>query len=292
MFQSCNFIRVIKHLTMVLAVVIYLSSNFMVAQTPVLNGRDLLIKTLKSINEVKSLKYQMKVTERGKKGNNTFESSVKLNRIPRQLYINIKGLEVLWVQGKNSGKAYINPNSFPYINLSLDPMSSLMRKDQHHTLHESGYDYFASIIAHNVLKLGDVGKDHFLFEGEETVNGRTCYKIVIKNNDFTYVDYKVGKAENLTVIARKLFLSEYMLVSKNKGLTDYYDILKEGQIIKVPNYYAKNITLFIDKVYMLPLNIKITDELGLYEDYNYNFLQVNPKFEADEFTKGYKDYKF
>jgi hypothetical protein len=34
------------------------------------------------------------------------------------------------------------------------------------------------------------------------------------------------------------------------------------------------------------------DDIGLFEEYNYYFLQVNPKFEDAEFTREYKDYKF
>jgi hypothetical protein len=43
---------------------------------------------------------------------------------------------------------------------------------------------------------------------------------------------------------------------------------------------------------MLPLSMKVNDDKGLFEEYNYYFLQVNPKFEEGEFTKTYKDYGF
>jgi hypothetical protein len=38
--------------------------------------------------------------------------------------------------------------------------------------------------------------------------------------------------------------------------------------------------------------MKIEDDKGLFEEYNYMFLQVNPKIDDAEFKRDYKDYKF
>src|SRR5687768_7775278 len=133
---------------------------------------EIVNKSLKAIREVKGLKYHLKITERGKKGYNFYESSVKFIRNPRQIYLYIKGIEVLWVQGANEGRALVKPNSFPYFNLNLDPMGNLMRQDQHHTLNEMGYDYFASVIQHTVDKLDTKFNEYFHLAGEERVNNR------------------------------------------------------------------------------------------------------------------------
>lgn len=247
---------------------------------------------LRSIKEIKGLKYHLKVVERGKKGYNFYESSVKFQRNPRLIYLYIKGIEVLWLQGKNDGKALVKPNSFPFFNLYLDPMGSLMRQDQHHTLHELGFDYFGGIIQNSVDKLGSKFDEFFSLEGEERVNNRPCYKIVINNPDFTYVDYKVGDGESITSIARKLHVAEYMILEKNPRLKDYFEILNKGQVIRVPNWYAKKVTVYVDQLYYVPVSIRVDDERGLFEQYDYNFLQVNPHFEEGEFTKTYKDYGF
>jgi len=255
--------------------------------------KEIILKTLKSIKEVKGLKYHLKITERGKKGYNFYESSVKFCRNPRQVYLYIKGIEVLWMQGKNDNKALIKPNSFPYFNLNLDPMGNLMRQDQHHTLMEMGYDYFAGIIQHTVDKMGDKFDDCFVLEGEdERVNGRPCYKISVNNRDFGYVDYVIGENESITSIARKFYVAEYMILEKNPKFKDYFDILKKGQVIKIPTWYAKTVTLYIDQLYFLPISTRVFDDKGLFEEYNYHFLQVNPKFEDGEFTRKYKDYGF
>jgi hypothetical protein len=262
------------------------------AQEKQLNAKDVVFKMIKSIDDLERLKYSLKIVERGKKGFNHYESSVKLCRKPRKIYLYIKGIELLWVNGWNNNKAYVKPNFFPYINLSLDPLGYLMRQDQHHTLNEMGVDYFGSVIEYIALKYGDKFDNYFKLEGIERINNRPCYKIIIDNKDFAYESYTVGDHESITSIARKLHISEYMILEVNPKLNDYFDILKKGQVLKVPNAYAKHVTLYVDELYFLPISVKILDDKGLYEQYDYHFLQVNPKIDDAEFTKGYKDYKF
>lgn len=261
-------------------------------KTPALSCREIVEKMLKSINDVERLKYNLKITERTNKKFNNFGSSVKLNRQPRKLYLYTNGIEVLWTAGTNKGNALVKPNSFPYFNLNLDPMGSLMRDGQHHTINEMGFDYFGSIVSYITKKYDATFDDVFKFEGEEVINNRPSYKITITNSDFKFYDYTVGKGENLVTIARKLYVGEYMILENNKPKVDDYKDVKEGQVIKVPSAYAKNVTLYIDKLYFLPIGVRIYDNVGLYEQYDYFFLQVNPKFEDAEFTKSFKGYGF
>jgi hypothetical protein len=270
----------------------FISGNKLLAQKSPLTSKEVIFKMIKSIDDLERLKYSLKIVERGKKGFNHYESSVKLSRKPRKIYLYIKGIELLWVDGWNGNKAYVKPNSFPYVNLSLDPLGYLMRQDQHHTLNEMGVDYFGSVIEYIARKYDDKFDDYFSLEGEERINNRPCYKVIIDNKDFGYDNYKVGANESITSIARKLHVSEYMILEVNPKLNDYFDILKPGQVLKVPTAYAKHVTLYIDQLYFLPVSIKILDDKGLFEQYDYHFLQVNPKIEDAEFTKDYKDYKF
>lgn len=281
-------------LTNKLLVIVFLlfSRSVLFSQKTDLDCREVLTKTLRSVHELKGLKYHLKITERGKKGFNYYESSVKFNRHPRLIYLYIKGIEVLWRQGENDGKALIKPNSFPFFNLNLDPMGNLMRQDQHHTLNEMGYDYFAGIIQHTMDKLEDKFDEYFVLEGEERINNRPCYKITINNRDFAYVEYTIGENESITSIARKFFVAEYMILEKNPKFKDYFDILKKGQVIRIPTWYAKTVTLYVDQLYFVPVSIKVSDDKGLFEEYNYHFLQVNPRFEEGEFKRTYKDYGF
>lgn len=256
-----------------------------------LSCKEVVLKLINAIGAVEGLKYNLKITERTKGKYNYFSSSVKLNRSPRKLYLSTNGIEVLWVQGTNKGNALVKPNSFPYVNLNLDPMGNLMRDGQHHTINEMGFDYFGNIIAFNVLKTEHKFDDYFKLEPDEILNGKPCYKFTINNPDFKFVDYTVKSGENLVTIARRLHVGEYMILEHNKQIDGYKDV-KPGQVIKVPSDYAKHVVIYVDKQSFLPVGSRIHDDKGLYEQYDYFNLQVNPKFEDAEFTRNYPGYGF
>lgn len=206
--------------------------------------------------------------------------------------MNLKGPEVLWVEGKNNGNALVNPNGFPYINLNLDPMGSILRENQHHTINEIGFDYYASIVRSSIKFAGPKFDVYFKLNGEITWNKRACYSVTADYPEFKYVDYTVKKGEDLIKIARTLCVSEFMVQEANNDkVSDYYDV-SEGQVIKVPILYGKKTELLIDKQYMLPINTKVYDGKGLFESYEYDILLVDPPLKDEEFTKGYKDYHF
>lgn len=254
-------------------------------------AREALNNLFNSVSKIETMKWNLKVIERIKGKPKYYGSSVKLRVKPqRKLYINIKGTEVLWVQGSNSGKALVHASSFPF-NLNLDPMGNLMRNEQHHTINEMGFNYLSDIIKQILAKSGDKFSDYFKYGGEEDRNNVKCHKILINNPGFGYVNYTVQKGENLITIARKLFVGEYLILENNPKLDDYKDV-KEGDVIKVPTAYAKNVVLYIDKLYNVPIGIVVYDDKGLYEQYDYHFLQVNPKITDEEFTKNFKEYKF
>jgi outer membrane lipoprotein-sorting protein len=256
------------------------------------NNLQFINRIFDAIDNVKTLKYSLQCNERIRGRMQHSESKVKLQINPRKLYLNIRGVEVLWAQGENNGEALVNPNAFPYINLNLDTYGSLMRKDQHHTIHEMGYHYLADILKDGMKRAGENNIDkYFKVLGEEKYNGRDCYKLSISFPDFEWVNYTVKKGENLTTLSRKLRVSEYMVLENNPKLTSFNDV-KEGQVIRVPNAYAKLTLLLIDKEYLLPVNNKVFDDKGLYETYEYYDLQVNPAIAPEEFKKNYKDYHF
>ena len=250
---------------------------------PALGNKDLIDKIFASIDNVKTVRYSLQCNERIKGRMQHTESHVKLQISPRKIYLYIKGIEVLWIQGWNKGDALVNPGSFPYIDLSLDPYGSLMRKDQHHTIHEMGFHYLADILRDGMKKAGDKVDKYFSVFGEEVYEGRPCYKLSITYPDFAWGPYTVKKGENLTTIARRLRISEYMVLENNPKLSSFFDV-KEGQVIQVPNAYAKLTLLLIDKEYLLPVNNKVFDDKGLFETYEYHDLKVNIPIAPYEFT--------
>lgn len=257
----------------------------------VYNSREILNGVLESIGKIKTMRYNLQCNERIKGKMQHTESQVKLQIAPRKLYLSLKGPEVLWLEGANDGDALINPGAFPYMNLNLDPYGSLMRKDQHHTIHEMGLHYLAEILKDGIRRAGDKFDKYFVILGEEKYDGRDCYKLSIAFPDYSWKSYTIKSGENITSVARKLHVSEYMILEKNSGVTGFNDV-KAGQVIQVPDAYAKLTILLIDKTLLLPVNNKVFDDKGLFETYEYYNLQINPPIASEEFTKDYKDYNF
>jgi hypothetical protein len=140
-------------------------------------------------------------------------------------------------------------------------------------------------------RAGDNIDKYFVIVGEEKYDNRNCYRLSVAFPDFAWSPYTIKKGEDLVSIARKLHVSEYMVLENNPNLSSYTDV-KEGTVIKVPDAYAKLTLLLIDKELLLPVNDQVFDDKGLFETYEYHNLQVNPPIAPEEFTKNYKDYNF
>jgi Protein of unknown function (DUF1571)/LysM domain len=220
-------------------------------------------------------------------------TAVKLIRKPYQLYLNQKhpkeGVEILC--RPDHEKALINPNSFPWFNLSLDPFGSLMRHKQHHTIYDSGFDLMSSILHRELARIGDDTTRHIFYKGLVTWQDRPAIHIEMVNPDFQYSTYQVLLGEDLNSIATKLNVNEYAILALNDDV-DFYDDVIPGQKIHVPSSYAKKMVLYIDSEYMLPLVIRVYDSDGLYEHYAYKKFVINPTFRPGEFSSSFKEYGF
>lgn len=248
-------------------------------------------KMFSAINELKSIRYTFDNSERieGKIMSKT--SEIKLQTKPRYIYVNLGKKEVLWLQGKNNNKAIINTGTFPFISLHLDPMGSIMRKGQHHTINELGFDYIGSIVKHSYNRFNANFEHYFSIYPDKTFNNRPCYELVITVPEFKWIKYTVKQGETILSISKKKYISEYMVIEKNPTV-NWLTGLKTGQTILIPNSYAKVTKIFIDKEYMLPVYNTMIDEQGLFESYKYTNIRVNSKIGPEEFTEDYKDYDF
>lgn len=258
--------------------------------------RQIISNMSASAEQIKTLKFKLKKIERVDDEYKEGEQNVKFNRSPKKIYTKIiapnKGVEVLWLEGMNNKKAYVNPNAFPYITLSLDPYGGAMRNNNHHTVHEVGFDYINSIVSYIAKNSASEFDKYFKYLGDTLFDNKSCYKILIDYTPFKYTDYTVKKGENLVTIAYKLFVSDYMILTLNEDkVDDYYDVEAE-QVIKVPNAYARKTFLYIDKKTHLPLLQKMCDDKGLFAQYEFHDLQLNPSIPPEEFTRTYKDYDF
>lgn len=280
------------------SIITCLSLLLVLASTAQINNRKLAEDMLAKMAMVKTLKYRMYKKERLNGKYRESEMQVKYQKAPYACYIYMyspdPGVEVLYKEGVNDGKAFVNPNKklVSFIDFDFDPMGKTLRKDEHHTIFENGFEYMRGILK-SVMRIADEeGKfdEYCVVQGEVSFKGRQCHKVMLQYPSFAWKDYKVQSGEDLVKIARKLFLSEYMILEKNK--LSNYTSLKAGQIIKIPNIYAKKVIFYVDKINLMPIYQEVHDDQGLFEQYEYNGLIVNPVMAADDFSKDNPQYNF
>jgi hypothetical protein len=255
------------------------------------NAREVVERMITAISEIRTLSYTTRVQERidGKMDPGT--NHTKLNVKPFKVYVKVSSAEVLFVEGKNNNKALVKSNSLPYINLSLDPMGSTLRKSQHHSLFEVGFAYFGDIVQDAVRKAGNKFDELFTLKGTIKWDDKECWVILLENQDFRFVPYTIKPGENLITIARNRRLSEYMIMERNAAVRDYYGV-KPGQEILIPTSYAYRTIVYIDKQTYLPVVQIVFDDKGIFERYEFTNIIINPQFAPDEFTKEFKGYGF
>ena len=248
-----------------------------------------------STSKIKSLTYQFYREERidGKMVKN--QSVIKMQRRPYKVYIKEilpnQGLEVLYPHPTYDGKALINPNGFPWVNLRLDPMSHLMRRNQHHTVLDGGFDYIVAVMEYSFYKHKTKINDMINYEGITLFDGQTCDMISFSNPSFDYINYTASKGESVSSIATKFRLNEYLILDKNEELS-LSDDLVEGQIIKLPSDYAARIHIYVDRDRQIPLMVKVYDEKGLFEKYEFKDVIIDPEIPQSAFTASFPDYQF
>lgn len=264
-----------------------------------ISNRKLAEDMLAKMATVKTLKYRLYKKERLSGGKyRESEMQIKYQKSPFACYIYMyspdPGVEVLYKEGVNNNKAFVNPNKkmVSFIDFDFDPKGKTLRKDEHHTLFENGFEYMRGILKATMRVADEEGKfdEYYKIEGEVNFKGRQCHKIVLTYPNFKWIDYKVQAGEDLVTIARKLFLSEYMIMDKNK--LSWYTSVKAGQTIKVPNIYAKKVIFYADKINLMPIYQEVHDDQGLFEEYHYINMLMNTPIAPEEFTKDYKDYNF
>ena len=253
----------------------------------------LITDMLDSAKKVTFLRYSMKSVERIESGYATASTIVKLQTHPRKSYlVNTQNkLEVLYNEGEINNKALVKPHVFPYFTMSLEPLGNIMRKNQHFTILDIGFDFTARTIAVALNKEKDQIAKHLTYVGKAEKNKMNCHLLVYENLDFGYHDYTVQHKETVSSIAGKLTVNDYMLRCKNK-LYDNYGYLKEGSTIKVPTFYCKKAVFYVDEKTMLPISVSIYDEVGLFESYDFFNLEVNKPIPAAEFKRDFNGYGF
>jgi len=274
----------------------YLLLILATCSTFVSNGQtamEIIRMMYKDADKIEGLIAEINKVERVEDEYVTQVSFVKLNRTPYKVYIKQlapkEGVEVLAAITKPRTKATVNLNSFPWINLYLDPYGSLMRRNQHHTVFDSGFDLMIKILKYGLSS--EQSAERLKRKQDVVWKGREMYHLELKNHDYDVIPYQVKSGENIDDIANHLHISAYAIIELNSKVDDYNDV-DEGQEISIPSHYAKRMVLFIDKETHLPLVIKVFDQNGLYEKYEYNSITINPVFAPNEFTEDFEEYDF
>ncbi|HLG34237.1 MAG TPA: DUF1571 domain-containing protein [Bacteroidia bacterium] len=260
------------------------------------NTQEVIRKMLSACDNLKTAGFVLKSTERMKDGTyHVSEIIVRLQRNPLTVYVYCinpnPGAEAMWRTNEIDNRVLINPNGFPFFNLKLNPRNPLLRKGQHHTIEEIGFDYIANVFKHYISKYKEEFYRNFSIAGTETFDSRNCLVLTYDNHSFSYENYAARSGESVTRIAQSKFVSDFMLLCVNRELKNY-DAVKPGQVIKLPVTYGKKIVLYLDKNNYLPIVQMIYDEKGLYEKYEFHSFMLNPKFEANEFNPKNSRYKF
>lgn len=255
----------------------------------------MLLKSMFAENsKINSLEMELIMNERIDGDYTQSKNFIKVNYNPVQIYVKQqyprKGLEILYNEATGSKKAKIYTNTFPWTTLNLDPLGTLMRRDAHHSIFKSGFDYIVSVLEHAYNRYSKELNSISSFKGTVKYDNRICYKYEINIPDFKFISYTVQKGDTFEKLSNTLKVNDYMIVENNRGLK-ISDDLKPGMVIKVPNIYAKSITLYIEKSRNILAGIKVFDNKGLYEEYTYRNVVINPSFTELDFSTENKNYK-
>jgi hypothetical protein len=261
--------------------------------TSSLNAKSILDEMIIAIKKINTSRYKLHTTERIDGKLLFINSEIKLNTKPRKIYLKnpSKNLELLFVENENNGDAIVNPGKFPYVTLYLNPNKHIMRKNQHHSIDDLGFPFIAQMISRSFpTNTADFHKT-FGYTGDADWEGKKCHKIYAEFKDFKVINYTLTKDETVNEISYKFNCGDYRIIEFNENYT-YGETIKKGTTIKLPNMYASKTLMYIDVQTKLPIALKIFDNGGLYESYEFRDIVINKAFDKEEFLKDFKDYKF
>lgn len=251
-----------------------------------------LVNRLSStIANLKTLRCNVRAQERLSTGKyQEAQTSMKMTFHPQRIYIkNTKGLEVLWVAGQNDGDAWVYPNSFPYVTLSLDPNGSIMRRNQHHSALDAGFGTISDIIRGSNQRRDHNFEHSFHYIGDSSALGRPCHVLRSDYPQFRYVAYKTVAGDTPARIADKFGCGEYRVMERN-GISPGAAIAV-GRTLQVPNGYGRRTTVCVDQKLMLPITVEVYDDKGLFEKFEFSDVVPNQPIPVAEFSKDFPAYK-
>jgi hypothetical protein len=261
------------------------------SQDPLLLVRQMIATT----NNFRSLQFTLETRERV---NGRFVREVnvcKMNSNPYKFYavqsVPVKKLEVLYVAGNNGNKLKISPASFPWVTMNLHPESPLVLNNRHHSVLDAGFNYICQIIESLLQKYESKGAQIIDGFSKVKVFGTDCYAITLTNPFYKVSEIEVKGKETPLTLARKLNLNFYTILENNPGLK-INDVINTGNRLAVPNDYGSRIELYIHQDKLYPVDLKVYDSKGLYEEYIFTDVDINPVFDGHVFSPENPTYSF
>ena len=278
-----------------------ISFSFLTLATFFAKGQDGLSITnqmFATVKSVKTLQYTFDSKERLSNGKIHIErSSFKINVSPLKIYLYQhapkKGLQGLYCENKNEGKVKINPNSFPWVNLNLEPEGELMLQDRHHSIFDAGFSYTSSLLEYLLNKYQSQKESLIKYYGTLKFQSVDCYYLVFTNPNYKLIPYTTTVNETAISIARKNHINFYSIYENNPTLkTKPNEVIKPGIRLTIPNDYASKMELFVQKDKFHPVYLKIYDNKGIYEEFYFQQVVINPTFKDVDFSDKNPAYKF
>ncbi|MCX7862205.1 MAG: DUF1571 domain-containing protein [Bacteroidales bacterium] len=257
--------------------------------------QDVINQSLQKISELQTASFYIIAKERFGNDFKLEKAFYKVQNNPLAIYY--KQLfppthaEVL-INEKYQKMALVNPNGFPYISLKLSPFGEKLREKQHHNIFQAGFTYIKSVLIYLKNKYNVSWTDVCQLFETVKIKNTECYKITLINKFYKITDYTLPKDISLQTLALQLFLCDYKILELNPEIKNIFSILPKGTKIKIPSDYAQKIVMFIDKSTLLPIKIEVYDEIGLFEEYMFEDITINPKFSPLDFDENNKDYGF
>ncbi|MGH1337969.1 MAG: DUF1571 domain-containing protein [Aureispira sp.] len=274
--------------------------SLLLATSPTLSAQDpvaIMAKMKAALQRMNQSTFDLQSKERFGSTYATKNLRFRIQENPRRVYMKDldTGVEMLYVVGWNGNKAYINPNGFPWVNVSLSIYDSKVVAENHHTVKDAGLGFVALLLSgfeSTVRKAGMAIDKLYTYKGEVIFDGRPCHRIyMIPPTGFEYVSYTTDRDQNLVQLSRRIVASDYLIQEKNSKVS-YARRIKKGTTLSVPSAYASKVIVYIDKQTYMPVVQMLYDERGLFEKYEYRNINRRPDFDSKEFTTDCDKYGF
>jgi outer membrane lipoprotein-sorting protein len=240
------------------------------------------------VSSIQYLTYTAESIERVNGKMKYENSSFKICTSPYKIYVYQhfpkKGTECLYVTGKNDDKVKVHPNSFPWTTINLAPEGGFMLENRHHSIFDAGFAYTFSLLDYLIKKYEPESNDMIAFNGIVKVKDMECYHLTFTNTKFKLVNYTTGQNETPITIAKKFHLNYYMVLENNPILKGTGTI-KKGTTLILPNDYATKMELYIHKEKLYPVNLRVYDNKGLFEEFTFLQVVVNQTLKDIDFSE-------